>query len=302
MKKMLFAAALLGMCLPLFGCSSQRQENELAYRQMGINYLNDGEYASAVEAFDKALSEKIGMVSDLELDICYYKGLSQYKAGDAKSAIETYSAIIDYKKKLPDAYYLRGCVYANEGDNAKAIADFEKAIDLSDDYEMYLNVANTLKGADDADDAVGYYSYIVENTQDASSGEELYYRGLAHMGLGEFDTAKEELDTYLESNPTDVTVLNEIGVSLMDAKSYSKAIEYFNKALEAGEDADLRMIKRNLISALEYTGDFDGAYKQAKEYNELYPSDAEVERELVFLETRKSDDSSNTEKKTSDEP
>ena len=44
--KRMGVVVLLSFSLSFFvsGCSSESLENELAYRQIGINYMNDGEY------------------------------------------------------------------------------------------------------------------------------------------------------------------------------------------------------------------------------------------------------------------
>jgi tetratricopeptide (TPR) repeat protein len=82
-----------------------------AYRQIGINAMENGDYAGAVDAFNSALGQCIGKITENELDICYYKAAAQYAGGDSAGAVDTYTAIIDYDKKAADAYYLRGCVY-----------------------------------------------------------------------------------------------------------------------------------------------------------------------------------------------
>ena len=71
-------AALLGGCA-LPGAAS---EKELSYREQGIGLLEAGEYELAIEMFDLALEQTYGFFTKTELDICYYKALSQYKNGD----------------------------------------------------------------------------------------------------------------------------------------------------------------------------------------------------------------------------
>ena len=355
-------AVIAASVLSLAGCTSERTENEYAYRQIGINYMNDGEYASAVEAFDNALSQKIGKISELELDICYYKALAQYSSGDARSAIETYTAIIDYKDKLPDAYYLRGCVYAAEGDTKKALEDFESAIEradsgtdeasgLNDEYEMYVKAIESLEAAGDEESASKLVSALSEKVADAGEkgdSVKMYYKGVADYLMGDYDNAaselgaagvdgpakaflylgkisvsekkladaKESFDTYIDNNPLDVEGLSEIGASLMDGGYYDAAVNYYRQGLDVAEGAKsgddssedkassssgaVREMKRNLVAALEYSGEFDEAFETATEYMEAYPSDDEMERELTFLETRRSDDDSDSGKSSGD--
>ncbi len=67
------ALTLLSFTL-MTGCTNERKENQTAYRQIGINAMESGDYAGAVDAFNSALGQCIGKITENELDICYYKG------------------------------------------------------------------------------------------------------------------------------------------------------------------------------------------------------------------------------------
>lgn len=96
----------------LTGCGSgDKEKDKDAYRQYGINCIENGSYDDAVDAFQKALDQSVGSVGAEELDICYYKAKAQYLSGDVDGAIDTYTAIIDYNKDS-DAYYLRAVIVA----------------------------------------------------------------------------------------------------------------------------------------------------------------------------------------------
>ena len=131
------------------GCTNERKENQTAYRQIGINAMENGDYAGAVDAFNSALGQCIGKITENELDICYYKAAAQYAGGDSAGAVDTYTAIIDYDKKAADAYYLRGCVYLKQGNTEGAVSDFDEAVkNNSSDYELYVNIYENLSAYD----------------------------------------------------------------------------------------------------------------------------------------------------------
>ena len=110
-KRLLYIATILTVVLFLCtGCSDERKESQLAYREQGITYLESGEYDKALEAFQAALDEALGEIDEVALDICYYKAEAQYMSGDLEGALTTYTAIIDYNQD-PKAYYLRGNLY-----------------------------------------------------------------------------------------------------------------------------------------------------------------------------------------------
>lgn len=146
---------LVGMAA---GCgNSKNKEDQEAYRQIGINNLEQGKYDDAVDAFQKALDQSLATIGAEELDICYYKAQAQYMAGDTKGALETYTALIDYDKKNADAYYLRGSLYLLEGEDKKALADYASAVENDDaNYDLYIQAYSDLTDAGFSDEAKQY--------------------------------------------------------------------------------------------------------------------------------------------------
>ena len=86
-KKFTYITALTLLSFTLMtGCTNERKENQTAYRQIGINAMESGDYAGAVDAFNSALGQCIGKITENELDICYYKAAAQYAGGDSAGA------------------------------------------------------------------------------------------------------------------------------------------------------------------------------------------------------------------------
>lgn len=72
------------------------------------------------------------------------RGLAYYHLGNYKSATEDYNKAISLKPDFSLAYYNRGCVYIKDpGQYNKAIEDFNKAIRFNPKcIEAYKNLAN----------------------------------------------------------------------------------------------------------------------------------------------------------------
>lgn len=308
--------ALLGISM-LTGCGSKEEESKAAYRQMGIEYMEQGDYASAIESFDAALSQGVGTIGANELDIAYYKAAAQHAGGDTEAAFATYNAIIDFEKNAYEAYYLRGCLYCKQGDVEAAKSDFANAVKIQgDDYKLYINIYENLNLLGETEEAKGYLNQAM-----TISGEEVMnheYRGQIYYLLGEYDNAITELNTALEAGstyanlylaksyedkgdpataegyfktyiaaiPADAVALNELGEIMLAKERYEEAVLYFEQGLACEAIPNTRALMHNLVVAYEYNGDFDKAWELIQQYVLLFPGDEEAEREYIFLKNR----------------
>lgn len=312
------AAVLLvtALTLSLGACGKSENKEQDAYRQYGINCLESGNYEEAVQSFQNALDQSLGSVGEKELDICFYKAKAQYLSGDTDAAFETYNSIIKYNKDAR-AYYLRGNLYFDIGEQEQALADYEQALErdkknyelyigvyqsmsrhgLSEDGQKYLNQAMEIKG-DKAQDQLykgricyllGDYEGAVDYLTKAKEGNEklaAYYLGLAYEAQGEDEKAQTYIQEYIDSGAASSYDLYQLGSEEMADEDYASALTYFNAALALEEIPNKQNLMKSAIAAYEYSGDFDSAKNMVKEYLNLYPSDVEVQKESTFLETR----------------
>jgi len=66
----------------------------------------------------------------------YKNGTTLVIDGEYEEAIVELSKAIELDPEYADAYYNRGLAYNRSGEVAKAISDYEKCIELSDDPEV----------------------------------------------------------------------------------------------------------------------------------------------------------------------
>ncbi len=311
-------AMVLFSAVVLSGCQNQEKiENQKAFRQVGINKMNQGDYAAAVEAFQKALDPSLAVVGPIELDICYYKATAQYNAGDAKGAITTCNALVAFNEKDSKAYFLRGCIYLKEGDSDNARKDYGKALDFcGNDYALYLSVYENLSGAGFTKEA----EKLMEKALKLKGDQPKDYRERGHIFLirGDYDNARKELDqainkgdtkallylaqvydaqkenkkakalykSYLEKNGSDTATLISLAETQMEAGGYQQALELILQALEAKQPENEQQLRRDEIICYENLLDFASAKKKMASYVKDYPDDEQAQRENVFLQTR----------------
>ncbi len=313
------ASVTMLACLCLAGCQNGQQaiEDQQAFRQVGINKMNEGDYAGAANAFQKALDKSQAVIGELELDICYYKATAQYNAGDPKGAITTCNALIDYDKKDAKAYFIRGCVYLKEGDSENARKDYSKALELSgNNYALYLSVYENLSGAGFTEEAEELVAKALDLEGDTA--EDFRERGHIYLIRQEYDNARTELDkaikqgdtkallylaqvydaqdegkkakplyeSYLKKNGSDTDTLIALGEMQMEAGKYQRALELFQQALEVGSPENEKSLRRNEIICYENLFDFAKAKEKMASYIKDYPEDEEAKREDTFLQTR----------------
>lgn len=316
--KSLLLLLLLLTCF-MAGCQNNQEavQNQVAFRKLGINKMNEGKFDEAVDAFQKALDQSQAVVGDMELDICYYKATAQYNSGDTKGAVTTCDALINYDENDAKAYFIRGCVYLKEGDSENARKDYGKALSLSgNNYALYLSVYENLMGAGFDSEAEELVAKALDLSGD--SAEDYRERGHIYLIREEYDNARKELDqainkgdtkallylaqvydaqednkkakslyeSYLKQNNSDTDTMIALGEMQLEAGKYKKALELFQQALEAGSPEDEKKLRRNEIICYENLLDFAEAKKKMASYAKDYPEDEEAQREYLFLQTR----------------
>ncbi len=288
----------------------------LIHRSRGIADMGLSDYRAAIDEFTEALSTNKGYVQDMDVDISYYLAVSQYRLGDVQGANDTYSAIIALYPKESDAYYLRGRTYLAMQDNDNAKSDFDKAVKLSpDDPDLYIQIYEALAAAGLTSDGERYLKSAMELNKKLSS----FQKGRLYYCMGDYERAKQNLEsavetekdpqatlylgrtyeamgdmnyaaslykTYLENDPGNAQVMNQLGLCLMALNEYSAALEAFNNGIEIGDPAMDQSLRFNQIVAYEHLGDFNRAKTLMQDYLKDYPADEEAIREEQFLSTR----------------
>lgn len=293
------------------------KNNKLAFRGEGIAYSKAHKYTEAIQKFDQALAIKES--DNLNLDILYYKGNAQAKAGLYKQAAETYSDIIKLKPGDGTSYFARGNIYRNLGEYDASLSDYNKAIELEkNNYEYYfgkyflmldkedeagakevLTKALAIRGTTQKDKynvaKVDYYMGEYDNaiggfSQAYRNGffEAYYFLGDIYESKGDYDTAINNYAMYIENESTieSAAVYNQIASCHMKLNQYKEALAYIEKGIDMNDITKIKALKRNEIVVYEHLSNFEKAYSLMKDYVNKYPQDDEAVKELTFLKTR----------------
>ncbi len=304
------------MAMTVTACSKY-DEKEIALRDKGIEAMDVKEYDKAIKYFNKALDCSVGKVTDLELDINYYKGAAQYNAGLFDDAATTYSALIKYDEDNFKPYFLRGSIYAKEGEIGQAITDYDAAVAIDEkNYLLYIQIYENLNGLGYTDQGMVYLNnaldikdrsaeskyykgriyYILGKTSDAEKllkeaidkdiVEARLYLAKLYQDQGDYKKAGELLDEYAKSEEVTSTALGTLGDIEMTNGNYENALGYYQAGLKLDSIDNMPELMKGQVAAFEKLYRFSEARDALIQYLEKYPNDETAKKELIFLETR----------------
>lgn len=292
------------------------EDDRLLYRGMGLAYMGMTKYDEAVTYLEAALHESSGRVEDLDFDINYYLATAYYKNGQAKEAVDAYSAILSLRPKEKDAYYLRGCVKLSQDDFEGAQADFDEAVALdSKNYDQMIRIYMALEEYGYKDAGLTYLqNALTENEKSISDydmGRICYYMGdyesarnrltnlktdtdygaalylgRTYEALGDYNYASSIYAGYTENDQSKAEIYNQLGLCRMRMGEYELALSAFQSAMNIEDNGMMQTLKFNEIVAYEYMRDYKTAAALMNSYLKSYPDDATAKREYEFLQTR----------------
>lgn len=294
------------------------EDLELSWRGYGLAYLGMADYENAILSFEKALDNGGIFAGDLERDINFYMATALYKNGDGEKAVSLLDAIIESDGKNADAWYLRGTILLERDDYEGGVYNLEKAMEYADDaHDMKLKVYEALAGNGYEEKGREYLVQMLDEEKNLND----YEQGVIYFYLGDYDNARNHLEIakqsakkeknriiymlgrtyeqlgdmnyagvlyseYLEEDPENALIYNQLGLCKLAADDPAAAISAFETALSLNDSSMTQTLKRNQIAAYEAAGSFEKAKSLMNEYIAAYPDDAEAQREAVFLQTR----------------
>ena len=315
-KRILICVLILNIAFTFAGCSG-KNERQAQIRDEGIELMNQEDYEGAIKKFDDALLMSTGRVSDIEIDIDYYKAAAQFASGDLKNAKATYSALIEYDDSSFEPYYLRGCIYANEGQFDKALKDYNAALNLDKkNYELYIQIYENLRTLGHETEGMEYLKYALKMKDNSANGA--YYKGRIYYMCDNFDKAepllkkaekknildaklylakvyqargqKDEaqalLKEYAAADQVNSDALGTLGDIEMVNGNYEEALSYYQTGLSLEKITNYVQLYKGEIVAYEKLNKFEEASKEINKYLKMYPGDEAAQREKIFLESR----------------
>jgi tetratricopeptide (TPR) repeat protein len=148
-----------------------------------------------------------------------------------QTAIDYINKALKIDENMARAYHLKGTVYAESGDTAKAISSLITATEQDNKYFEAFYDIGVLYAAAKNPLALQYYDNALRIR--LNEPRVLYAKAKFFQNAKKIDEAMRIYDIILQVDKTDAQVYYNLGfIYLYEKKDNNKAIEYFSKAIE----------------------------------------------------------------------
>jgi tetratricopeptide (TPR) repeat protein len=198
--------------------------------------------------------------------------------GEREKALADFDKAIQLGYREPHAFSSRGLFYAATSEFEKAIADFTTAIDGgSNDSVAYINRAAAYMSLGKYSEAVADYGKIIES--DPESAAIYQQRAIAKKLLGNFDESIADFTKSIELDKENIPALMGRGFVHFQKKQYEDAIKDFTSVIELNPKAAVAYNNRGynyqqLDKAEEAAADYAKALELAPNYELAYQNQA----------------------------
>ncbi len=262
----------------------------------------EGDHDCRIAELEKALK-----ADKKNNEINYNLGLEYQNKGDHKKAIAYYDAYLKAGGRTPEmtaeGHNNRAIAYRASGEDDKALADYNKAIELDpSNANFYVNRGNLLKASGEADGAIRDYSKAIELKPDHLNA--YINRGVAYNDKQDREKAIADYTKAIEIDPTQVQSYYNRAVAYTAMQKFGQALPDLNKFIEAGtatpEALSDAYLNRGIVQY--YAGDVEKAIADMTKAIELNPKqiNAYRGRAMLYREQNKNDLADADEKRAED--
>ncbi len=206
--------------------------------------------------------------------------------GDNDRAIADHNKAIELDPKYAGAYNGRGRAYAAKQDYDHAIADFDKAIELDPKYALaYHNRGTAYEEKGEYDRSITDFDKAIE--LDPKFAPTYNNRGAAFEKKGDSDRAIADFDKAIEVDPKYAPAYNNRGNAYRKKGDSDRAIADYGKAIELDPIFSAAYVNRG--TAYEKKGDYDRSIADYSKAIELDPKDARAYNGRGYAYEKKGD-------------
>lgn len=241
--------------------ANKRNASPVILRWISQCYSEMGLYDKALNSINQALNMDSTDLVNLER-----KANILYEMGNAKSAIDVYSQVLNTQPEYAFGYYRRGWFKELSGDFDGAVEDLSMCIVLDPEESYAFETRGDIymkQGKKDLAEADFRKVIEIENTPDKYNC--IHY---AYQGLGQYDKAIETMDTIIARNEDRAGSYYDAACLYARMDRKQKALEYLEKSLELGYRRFAHIAKDQDMDPIRDLDEFKALinkYKQAED-------------------------------------
>ncbi len=181
----------------------------------------------------------------------YFKnGSAKYQLENYKSAIEDFDKAIELENDYIDAYYVRALCYGNLKKYDKAANDFNKVIELNPEYkDAYINRGYyVLEKKGDFQGAISDYNKFLDLNVDGDNAFAYNNRGYAKYRLKNYNEAMDDIQESIRLNTDNSFVYKNRALIYISLDSLNLACQDLEQANKLGFTEDYGSEVNELIA------------------------------------------------------
>jgi arylsulfatase A-like enzyme/cytochrome c-type biogenesis protein CcmH/NrfG len=186
--------------------------------------------------------------------------IKDFGSGQTAAALGKFKAVIRARPTFISAYSDLANAYYNLGKLEQAVSTLKEGLARNpDSLHLTARLGIMLALAKNYREAIAPLEYATK--KDRFDPDNFIYLGMAYLGTGNLDLARETLETALRLDPNHAGVFNNLGylnlafyVKTTDEKYLDLAVQNFDKAL--AKSPELPSAKRGKEAALRYKNRF----------------------------------------------
>lgn len=268
-------------------------EREQEFYHLGLEKMQGGDFAGALQEFDRVLQ-----INPQLVDAYYKRGRCRFELGDRTGAIVDYNQALQLQSERTEIYLSRGLTKLALKDNTGALADAEQTLKLnknlapayslqgtayrrlgnfSEAIASFKQAANIYLAEKDKQNCQRCIDNITEiqaeqnRTQSAlATHASFYYQILQKVERGNLREAWEDLNWLIQADPNDAEAHSYRGMVLSKLGYNQQAIADLNKALQLNPQNLQAYCYRGMVRT--EMGDYSGAINDCNQALKIDPN------------------------------
>jgi tetratricopeptide (TPR) repeat protein len=197
----------------------------LAYHNRGLTYYRNGDYKNAINDFNVVISQKPSYPYTYS-----YRGLSKSALNEPLGAIADFSNALRLTDNVCEFYNNRGIEYMKIKNYDAAFNDFNSSIRVNPNFpDPYSNIGLLFLETGRPMDAISYFSQAIEISPKIH--EPYYNRGLAYNAMQEYQASINDYNKALALNNLFAPAYCDRGISMALTGNTYQALDDFNRAI-----------------------------------------------------------------------